>query len=62
VDLKDKFNDEKKWLEGDKMIAILIIGFAAVCFCLVGIGLSLDHIADALEHIANNTKKGKLNK
>ena len=44
------------------MIAILIIGFAAVCFCLVGIGLSLDHIADALEHIANNTKKGKLNK
>lgn len=40
------------------MIAILIIGFAAVCFCLVGICLSLDRIADTLEYIANNTKKG----
>lgn len=40
------------------MIAILIIGFSTVCFCLVGIGLSLDRIGSALEHIARNTKKG----
>ncbi len=40
------------------MIAILIIGFSAICFCLVGIGLSLDRIANALENIAKNTKKG----
>ena len=40
------------------MIAVVIIGFFAVCFCLVGIGLSLDHIADALEYIARNMKKG----
>ena len=38
------------------MIAVVIIGFAAVCFLLVGIGFTLDHIADALEHIANNKK------
>ena len=44
-------------MKGNKMIAILIIGFAAVCFCLVGICLSLDNIADALEYIANNTKR-----
>ena len=40
------------------MITILIIGFSAVCFCLVGIGFSLDRIGDVLENIAMNAKKG----
>jgi hypothetical protein len=40
----------------NKMIAVLIIGFAAVCFCLVGIGLSLERIAKVLERITNNKK------
>lgn len=39
------------------MIATVIMGFSAVCFCLVGIGLSLDHVAKALENIAENIKK-----
>ena len=40
------------------MIAVLIMGFFAVCFCLVGIGLSLDRIADMLDLIVINIKKG----
>ena len=43
------------------MIAVLIVGVCAivsVCFCLVGIGLSLDRIGDVLERIALNMKKG----
>ena len=39
------------------MITILIIGFSAICFCLVGIGFSLDRIGDALENIAMSAKK-----
>ena len=40
------------------MIMIVIMGFFAVCFCLVGIGLSLDGIREALKYIATNTKRG----
>ena len=40
------------------MTSIVIMGFFAVCFCLVGIGLSLDQIAKTLENIARNIKKG----
>ena len=40
------------------MIGILMIGFSAVCFCLVGIGFSLDRIRDVLENIAMGAKKG----
>lgn len=40
------------------MIAIVIIGLAAVCFLLVGIGLSLDRMGETLEYIARNMKKG----
>lgn len=36
------------------MIAILII----ICFCLGGIGLSLDRIGVTLERIAERMKKG----
>ena len=40
------------------MTSILFIGFSAICFCLVGIGLSLDHIGVTLERIAERMKKG----
>lgn len=39
------------------MIAVVIIGFSAVCFCLVGIGLSLDHVGAILEYISEHMKE-----
>ena len=40
------------------MIAVVIIGFSAVCLCLVGIGLSLDRVGEILEYIAEHIKEG----
>ena len=37
---------------------ILICAIIAVCFCLVGIGMSLDSIRAELSYIASKIKKG----
>lgn len=37
---------------------VIVIGLAAVCFLLFGIGFLLYHIGETLEYIARNMKKG----